>query len=129
MMCGHIPLKICNFLEKLTAFTVFFKHIDKIFNNLCQGDWDDVNNQSANIGASVFSRDNAVRAGSWAGSITAGVAASATGIGTGSGIALGIAASEAGGALGGYIYDNPESARHPDYETPTGNIINNAFGY
>lgn len=95
----------------------------------CRGDWDDVNNQSANIGASVFSRDNAVRAGSWAGSIAAGVAASATGIGTGSGIALGIAASEAGGALGGYIYDNPESARHPDYETPTGNIINNAFGY
>lgn len=95
----------------------------------CRGDWDDVNNQSANIGASVFSRDNAVRAGSWAGSIAAGVAASVTGIGTGSGVALGIAASEAGGALGGYIYDNPESARHPDYETPTGNIINNAFGY
>ncbi len=51
------------------------------------------------------------------------------GTGTGTGIALRIAASEAGGALGGYIYDNPESARYPDYETPLGNIINNAIRY
>ena len=39
--------------------------------------------------------------------------------------ATGMAAAE----VAGIIYDNPSAAEHPDYNSPTGNIINNKLGY
>ena len=64
-----------------------------------------------------------------AGSIVGGGVASMAGLGPwGSRIvagATGMAAAE----VAGIIYDNPSAAEHPDYNSPTGNIINNKLGY
>lgn len=63
-----------------------------------------------------------------AGSIVGGGLASMAGLGPWGlrivGGATGMAAEVAE-----IIYDNPSAAEHPDYNSPTGNIINNKLGY
>lgn len=54
----------------------------------------------------------------------AAIATGVTGAGIGASILVGNSAGSIGGFIAGTIYDDPESAKHPDYDSPTGNLIN-----
>lgn len=81
----------------------------------CNGQWEEEDR---------ISREAAVRIGSWIGGATGTVVSTITGAGLGVSILAGNGGSDIGGFIAGTIYDNPESARHPDYDVPSSNLIN-----
>ncbi|QLB14407.1 hypothetical protein A6B39_02545 [Mannheimia granulomatis] len=81
----------------------------------CNGQWEEEDR---------ISRETVVRMGSWIGGAAGTAVSAATGAGLGVSILAGNGGADFGGFIAGTIYDNPESARHPDYDVPSSNLIN-----